>query len=449
MKIRIKTAKFRFSHRFPTLFSPKKAKLLTFKANWGMMSRYKKIGTLIVILVLIALAVNFLGGGLTLGMVDEDPYAKLDPLSANAGSLSTFNLKTNMKSFTVSVPENILIIKDDVISANCSVIFKGKYDELRLLLPPTAQNDFDITITGKSFEQSFRVSVSADTYSLVSGDDYYASMRTFTTRYAKRSTGYPHMNQVSSYLQGELQGFGLETEIMSFEREGRTVLNVIGYHWGQNRPEEWIVLGGHYDIKEKTIEGAYDNAAGAIAVLEIAKAVTEMKTDRTVVFCLWSGEEQGLWGSDHFASNIPENVTIKTYLNYDMVGLNWPQVYQLNVLAGPDENANDVENPELINISNRVIANILQYPSSGFDVKETSEGSSDQASFWPHGIPTIYYAGLIVYPGYHNKADDLATMELLAGGRQQLIAGFETVVWVSYYTVLLLDNDEIVKQKEE
>jgi len=132
-----------------------------------------------------------------------------------------------------------------------------------------------------------------------------------------------------------------------------------------------------------------------------------------------------------------------------MVGLNWPQVYQLNILAGPDENDGVVENPELINISNRVIASILQYPSNGFDVKETSEGSSDHASFWPHGVPTIYYAGLIVYPGYHNKADDLATMEVLAGGRQQLIAGFETVVWVSYYTVILLDADEIVKQQNQ
>ena len=94
------------------------------------------------------------------------------------------------------------------------------------------------------------------------------------------------MNQVASYLKGELDGFGLETEIVQFERENREVLNVIGYHWGQNRPDEWIVLGGHYDIKEKTIEGAYDNTAGTVAVLEIAKAISKMQTDRTVVFCL-------------------------------------------------------------------------------------------------------------------------------------------------------------------
>jgi hypothetical protein len=412
------------------------------------MSGFKKIGTVVVVVILIVIAINFLGGGLTFGGVDQEPYANLSPLSATAGSICSFDLKTNMKTYTVSVPDSILIVKDGVITSNSTVKFSESKDGLHLLLPPTATSDFDITIKGSSFEESYGVTVSADSNSLVSGAEYFDYMRTITTRYAKRSTGFPHMNQVASYLKGELEGFGLETEIVQFVKENREVLNVIGYHWGKNRPDEWIVLGGHYDIKEKTLEGAYDNTAGTVAVMEIAKAVSKMQTDRTVVFCLWSGEEQGLWGSENFADNIPENVTVKTYLNYDMVGLNWPQVYQLNVLAGPDEIDGIVENPELINISNIVISNILQYPSNGFDVKETSEGSSDQASFWPYGVPTIYYAGVIVYPGYHNKADDLATMEVMAGGRQQLMEGFETVVWVSYYTVLLLDNDEIVKQKE-
>jgi hypothetical protein len=413
-----------------------------------MMSKFKKIGTLVIAIILIVIAINFLGGGLTFGDVDSDPYANLTPLTASAGSVSAFDIRTNMKSYTVSVPENILLVKDGIITSNFTVSYSKSQDSLKILLPPTATGDFDITIKGRSFEENFRVSVSDDSNSLVSGEEYFDYMRTITTRYAKRSTGFPHMDQVASYLKGELEGFGLETEIVKFTQENRDVLNVIGYHWGQDRQDEWIVLGGHYDIKEKTLEGAYDNTAGTVAVLEIAKAISKMPTDRTVVFCLWSGEEQGLWGSENFANNIPENVTVKTYLNYDMVGLNWPQVYQLNVLCGPDDIEGQLENPELLNISNRVIFDILKYPSTGFDIKETGEGSSDQASFWPHGVPTIYYAGVIVYPGYHNKADDLATMEIMAGGRQRLIEGFETVVWVSYYTVLLLDNDEIVIQKE-
>jgi hypothetical protein len=414
-----------------------------------MMDRMKKIGSLVVVIVLLSVILSFLGRGIQFGEKDKEPFAELTPLSAQAGSLSSFNLETNLKTYTVTTPEYILTVKDDIILSNNSIEFKESDMVLNLLIPPTATDDFSIDIKSGSFEKSCTVAVTEDTDSLVSGDEYYNHMRTFTSRYAKRSTGYPHMNQVAGFLKNELEGFGLECEVVKFVRENREVQNVIGYHWGQKRSNEWIVIGGHYDIKEKTIEGAYDNAAGAMAVLEIARAASKMKTDRTVVFCLWSGEEQGLWGSDHFASNIPENVSVKTYLNYDMVGLNWPQIYQLNVLAGPDENEGTVENPELLNISQRVINDILKYPSNGFDVKETSEGSSDQASFWPHGIPTIYYAGLIVYPGYHNKVDDLATMEAMAGGRGQLKAGFETVVWVSYYTILLLDNDELVKQKEE
>lgn len=414
-----------------------------------MMSRYNKIGAVILVVIVIAVALNIMGRGLDMMNNENEPYANLAPLSANAGSVSAFELDTNLNSYTVSVPENVLIIANDVISPNNTMKFKSKNDQFQILLPPTAEGDFPIEISSGKFETSYRVSVNADSNSLVSGDEYFDYMRTITTRYAKRSTGYPQMPQVANYLEQQLAGFGLETAIVRFTRENREVLNVMGYHWGANRPDEWIVLGGHYDIKEKTIEGAYDNTAGTVAVLEIARAISSAKTDRTIVFCLWSGEEQGLWGSEHFATNIPENVTVKTYLNYDMVGLNWPQIWQLNVLAGPDEVEGEVENPELLNISNRVIDDILGYPSTGFDVKETSEGSSDQASFWPMGVPTLYYAGKIVYFGYHNKADDLVTMEAEAGGRANLIAGFETVVWVSYYTVILLDGDELVKQRED
>ncbi len=412
------------------------------------MSKALKIGSVLITIILISLLWNFLAPGLSLSGNQEKPYFHLAPLSATAGQGSTIQLDTNLESFEVIVPDNILMAEEGVISANSTVTFEKSKTILQVLVPPTAEGPFPILVKKGSFEASFEIQVKGATGSMVSGDEYYDHMRTITTMYAKRSTGYPHMSQAAGYLEDQLSGFGLETEQVRFTQEGREVINVLGYHWGTVRPHEWIVLGGHYDIKEKTIEGAYDNAAGAVAVLEIARAVSQMQTDRTIVFCLWSGEEQGLWGSSHFVENIPENVTVKSYLNYDMVGLNWPQVYQLNVLVGPDENENEIENQELLNISSRVIFDILRYPQIGFDVKETGEGSSDQASFWPAGVPTIYYAGLIVYPGYHNKVDDLATMEVMAGGRERLKEGFETVVWVSYYTTLLLDGDEYVRQKE-
>ncbi len=411
------------------------------------MSKRHKIGAVVVAVIIIAVALSLIGRGLDLEK-DQEQYAYLAPLTANAGSLSSFEFDTNLRSFTFTVPDNILIVKNDVISSNNTLSFDSSTDRLSLLLPPTINGGFSVQISKGSFKASFQVKVNEDPGKLVSGDEYYDYMRTLTTRYAKRSTGSPTASQAANYLKQQLDGFGLETEIVSFERENREVLNIIGYHWGVNRPEEWIVLGAHYDIKEKTIEGAYDNTAGTVAVLGIAKAISQMKTDRTIVFCLWSGEEQGLWGSEQFVANIPENVTIKSYMNYDMVGLNWPQVYQLNVLVGPDEHEGVVENPELLNISSRVIHKILRYPSSGFDPKESGEGSSDHESFWSVGVSTIYYAGLIVYPGYHNKVDDLATMEVLAGGRERLKDGFETVVWVSYYTTILLDNDELIKQKK-
>ena len=78
--------------------------------------------------------------------------------------------------------------------------------------------------------------------------------------------------------------------------------------------------------------GADDNASGVAAVLGIAQtlaaqqATDEVALKRDVVFALWSGEELGLLGSNHFARTFGQteqqtlSSDIAAYLNLDMVG---------------------------------------------------------------------------------------------------------------------------------
>src|SRR6185295_7623082 len=88
-------------------------------------------------------------------------------------------------------------------------------------------------------------------------------------------------------------------------------------------PEEFILLGAHYDHlgrgetgamnrkgEESLIHpGADDNASGVAALLEIAGALAQerkanpMAFKRTIVFAAWAGEEIGLFGSAWFAEH--------------------------------------------------------------------------------------------------------------------------------------------------
>lgn len=71
--------------------------------------------------------------------------------------------------------------------------------------------------------------------------------------------------------------------------------------------------------------GADDNASGAAGVMEIAEAMAPLKTGlkQNVLFALWSGEELGLLGSNHFVNQYSEadfKNRFSAALNMDMVG---------------------------------------------------------------------------------------------------------------------------------
>ena len=62
--------------------------------------------------------------------------------------------------------------------------------------------------------------------------------------------------------------------------------------------DEIVMLGGHLDSWHAST-GATDNAAGCAAVMEAARLImaSGLKPRRTIRVALWSGEEQGLFGS--------------------------------------------------------------------------------------------------------------------------------------------------------
>jgi hypothetical protein len=77
-----------------------------------------------------------------------------------------------------------------------------------------------------------------------------------------------------------------------------TVYNTVGEIRGSEKPDEYVILGAHLDSWDLG-QGTTDNGTGSSVVLEAARILSQskVKPKRTIRFALFTGEEQGLYGS--------------------------------------------------------------------------------------------------------------------------------------------------------
>ena len=77
-----------------------------------------------------------------------------------------------------------------------------------------------------------------------------------------------------------------------------TVYNTVGEIRGRDKPDEFVILGAHLDSWDLA-QGTTDNGTGTCAVLEAARILAKsgVSPRRTIRFVLFTGEEQGLYGS--------------------------------------------------------------------------------------------------------------------------------------------------------
>jgi carboxypeptidase Q len=109
-------------------------------------------------------------------------------------------------------------------------------------------------------------------------------------------------------------------------QEGRTAYNTVAEIPGTDKKDEVVMLGGHLDSWQSST-GATDNAIGCATMMEAARILKAIGVTprRTIRVALWSGEEQGILGSqayvkEHFGtfeSQKPEYAKLVAYLNID------------------------------------------------------------------------------------------------------------------------------------
>ena len=187
----------------------------------------------------------------------------------------------------------------------------------------------------------------------------------------------------------------------------RTLRNVVGILRGadDDRDDEAVVLGGHYDhvglggryssspeLTGEIHNGADDNASGVAALIEIARAAAADRTrfPRSLVFVAFAGEERGLFGSAHYVSDPAIDDTV-AMVNLDMIGRPRRGVEVGGITTAAPLRA-DVE---------------AAARAAGIEVRPGGPGSgrSDDASFLDKRIPAIHlFTGF--HDDYHRPSDD-------------------------------------------
>ena len=190
--------------------------------------------------------------------------------------------------------------------------------------------------------------------------------------------------------------------------DGVTSYNTVGEIVGTDKKDEVIMLGGHLDSWHSAT-GATDNAIGCAVMMEAARILKAIgvKPRRTIRVALWSGEEQGLLGSQayvkrHFGSAENPGPNYSKFGGYFNIDSGTGRARGMSVF-GPSETAT-ILREALKSFEDYGFVGVISSRSRGL-------GGSDHTSFNQAGLPGIGVAQDPIEYGTHTWHTNLDTFE--------------------------------------
>lgn len=259
----------------------------------------------------------------------------------------------------------------------------------------------------------------------------------------------PGIDQARDWLIGEFGALGLQVSTQTFTIGGTAtqVENVIARRTGSLYPDEWVIVGGHYDSRQQNINdpsqspGAEDNASGCAGVVEAARVFSQFPPQRTMIFVCFAGEEQGLYGGNAYAQTLQTSgdlAKVDLAVIMDMIGYSGDA--DLDVLLETSSALSTVFTP--------FSAAAATYAPELRVLTDTSACCSDHMPFINRGVPSLltiendysYNATTRPegYQHYHKTTDipaNITRAQQMGGGILKMniavladVAGFETPV---------------------
>jgi hypothetical protein len=224
------------------------------------------------------------------------------------------------------------------------------------------------------------------------------------SRYARRSETFASTTFLQQQLQQVLGAEAVHLDSFRVTATDSVMYNVVGELAGTDPDAGTYIICAHYDaIGSRSSRadlarigedpgswnwmvhpapGADDNGSGVSVVVESARVLaTAPSFPWSIRFIAWSGEELGLWGSDHYAEAAAlRGDKILGVLNFDMVGFN-DLSDRLELVSNP---------------SSRWLVELMQATNERYDIglqidvlEDRFAGLSDHAPFWSKGYDAV------------------------------------------------------------
>ena len=168
----------------------------------------------------------------------------------------------------------------------------------------------------------------------------------------------------------------------------------------QGRTSEVVIAGGHHDTVYHA-QGAVDDTSGSASILEMARQLAEVinetgTPERTIRFCTWGGEEEGLWGSRAYVAQMQSSLrdNLRLYINLDMNHVDADFANRGNSLQLFTNNKDDYDHiVRITNLYKQERSEIADKYDIQFSLLDGAQGDADQMPCNSDHCPFVYDLG--------------------------------------------------------
>ncbi|WP_419870901.1 M28 family peptidase [Chryseobacterium sp. CT-SW4] len=180
------------------------------------------------------------------------------------------------------------------------------------------------TTQAQSFIQAYQ-----NRANMVSQTNITTSLQEFES-FGIKTTGTANNDNALNWIKNKYLSYGysvsqISEDPFSFSYLGTTInsKNLVITKTGTVYPNTYVIICAHFDSINGP--GVNDNGSGTSILLEAARILKDIPTEYSIKFIHFSGEEQGLYGSNHYVNNVAyqnnvAQIDIKLVFNLDQVG---------------------------------------------------------------------------------------------------------------------------------
>jgi len=251
----------------------------------------------------------------------------------------------------------------------------------------------------------------------VTGDEPAPSggeLRVIRTRHTAASAT---LNRAMGFCREFFTALGLSADYQAWNAGSYRGTNVVATQTGMTVPGEQVLIVAHLDAMPSSgrAPGADDNASGSCAVLAAAAMLSQYRFERTVRYVLFTGEEQGLYGSAAYAGAAAgAGDNIQAVLNLDMIAWDSTGGPVLSLYTRSTDDPGYAGDLAIAATFTNVVATYgLGAKLQPAILPDSSMIWSDHSSFWDYGYPAILAIeddNFDFNPYYHSANDTIANI---------------------------------------